>query len=346
MLIGMTYDLRDRYLGLGLGEEETAEFDSEETVAAIESGLGILGYDTERVGNLDDLVRALAGGRRWDMVFNIAEGLHGFGREAQVPALLDGYGIPYTFSDPLVLSLTLHKGMTKRVLRDLGVPTPDFAIVGAEDDLEHVGLEYPLFAKPVAEGTGKGISALSRIETPARLRAVCLSLIEAFQQPVLVERFLPGREFTVGILGTGDAARVLGVMEVILGGEAEADAYSYENKQKWEERVRYHLAADSTAFQAGETALRAWRGLGCRDAGRIDLRADAQGRPHFIEVNPLAGLHPGHSDLPILCRLAGMDYGDLLSGIMDSAVERIQKSASAATYTGVPKGRTARGGAF
>ncbi|VBB47115.1 conserved hypothetical protein [uncultured Desulfatiglans sp.] len=346
MLIGMTYDLRDRYLALGLDEQETAEFDSEETVAAIESGLRRLGHETERIGNLDDLVRALASGRHWDMVFNIAEGLYGFGREAQVPALLDGYGIPYTFSDPLVLSLTLHKGMTKRVLRDLGVPTPDFAMVGAEADLKSIALEYPLFAKPVAEGTGKGISALSRIENAAELRYVCLNLIAAFDQPVLVERFLPGREFTVGILGTGEAARVLGVMEVILGGEAEADAYSYENKQKWEERVSYRLAADPTALQAGETALRAWRGLGCRDAGRIDLRADARGRPHFIEVNPLAGLHPGHSDLPILCRLAGVTYGDLLRGIMDSVAERIPESASAARCTDVPEGRTAHGGAF
>ena len=122
MKIGLTYDLRSEYLKMGYSELETAEFDRDDTIEAIESTLHELGYETERIGHAKQLAKALTTGKRWDLVFNIAEGLHGIGREAQVPALLDLYEIPYTFSDPLVMSLTLHKGLTKRVLRDAGVP--------------------------------------------------------------------------------------------------------------------------------------------------------------------------------------------------------------------------------
>jgi D-alanine-D-alanine ligase len=150
------------------------------------------------------------------MVFNIAEGLKGFGREALVPALLDAYGIPYTFSDPMVLALTLHKGMTKRVVRDLGVPTPDFFVWDKGVGMNAHHLKFPLFAKPVAEGTGKGITARSKISNQKELEAVCRDLQEIFKQPVLVEAFLPGREFTGGILGSGHQAAAVGVLEVVL----------------------------------------------------------------------------------------------------------------------------------
>ena len=164
MKVGITYDLRDEYLKLGYSEEETAEFDKDSTISAIEDTLIELGHTTERIGNIWDLSKKLLDGKSWDLVFNIAEGLRGIGREAQVPALLDAYNIPYTFSDPLVLALSLHKGMTKRVLRDLGIPTPNFYEVKSIEDIDKVNLEYPLFAKPIAEGTGKGIHADSKIK--------------------------------------------------------------------------------------------------------------------------------------------------------------------------------------
>jgi len=323
MMIGITYDLRDDYLAEGYGEEETAEFDHPRTIAAIEETLQSLGYETDRIGHLRALVRRLAAGDRWDLVFNIAEGLRGFGREAQVPALLDAWEIPYTFSDPLVLSLTLHKGMTKRVVRDLGIATPDFAVVGTPEEAAAVDLPFPLFAKPVAEGTGKGVTAASKITDRNELTRICRNLLATFHQPVLVETFLPGREFTVGIIGTGAEAFVPGVLEVFLTAKAEKEAYSYANKEDWHGRIEYRLADDAMALAAREAALAAWRGLGCRDGGRIDLRADADGTPNFIEVNPLAGLRPGHSDFPILCELAGMPYRDLIDGIMRSALKRI-----------------------
>ncbi|MDD3642009.1 MAG: D-alanine--D-alanine ligase [Candidatus Krumholzibacteria bacterium] len=323
MKIGITYDLRQDYLDLGYGEEETAEFDRPDTIDAVERALRALGHRTDRIGNVQALTRRLAAGDRWDLVFNIAEGLNGIGREAQVPALLDAWGIPYTFSDPLVLSLTLHKGMTKRVVRDLGIPTPDFAEVREIGDVEAVDLPYPLFAKPVAEGTGKGIDGASMIADPARLREVCARLLRDYRQPVLVETFLPGREFTVGIAGTGAKARAVGTIEVVLGENAERHAYSYENKERCEELVEYVLVDDDESHRAEATALRAWRGLGCRDAGRVDLRSDASGTPCFIEVNPLAGIHPEHSDLPIICAKRGIPYARLFEWIIESASERI-----------------------
>lgn len=369
MLIGLTYDLRADYLTLGHGEEETAEFDKPETVDAIAAALRELGFTPLRIGHVRALTAFLAEGGRADLVFNIAEGWRGVGREAQVPALLDAWDIPYVFSDPLVLALTLHKAMTKRVIRDHGLPTPDFAVIESLEELPEADgsgqaagpggrggqaravepngsvrrggaagpigrrgapLPYPLFAKPVAEGTGKGVSAASRIRSPAELRRVCADLLERFRQPVLVETYLPGREFTVGLTGTGPEARVLGVMEIALRAGADQAGYSYRNKQRYESLAAYGLLHpdDPAARDAAGLALAAWRALGCRDGGRVDVRQDAAGRASFIEVNPLAGLDPVHSDLPILARLAGVSFLDLIDRIMRSALRRLDRPRS------------------
>jgi D-alanine-D-alanine ligase len=156
MTIGLTYDLRSEYLAEGFSEEETAEFDRDDTIAAIETTIRSLGYQTERIGHSRQLAAALVAGRRWDLVFNIAEGMHGIGREAQVPALLDMYRIPYTFSDPLVMSLTLHKGMTKRVIRDAGVPTADFHVAETPEDARAVTFCTALFRKTGGRGNRQG----------------------------------------------------------------------------------------------------------------------------------------------------------------------------------------------
>lgn len=324
MRIGLTFDLRQAYLDMGYGEEETAEFDQIGTIDAIDQTLQELEYQTDRIGHIFNLTQRLASGERWDLVFNIAEGLHGIGREAQVPALLDAYQIPYTFSDPLVLALTLHKGTTKRVLRDLGIPTPPFAEVQSVGDIENVNLPFPLFAKPIAEGTGKGITSFSKIHNQDELEKTCVELLAQYCQPVLVEQYLPGREFTVGIVGTGEHARSVGIIEVILKNNAEQFAYSYINKEECEERVMYQPVDDALAKEAERMALLAWRGLECRDAGRVDLRVDEQGVPNVMELNPLAGLHPQHSDLPIICTFYGISYRRLFEMILSSALTRVR----------------------
>ncbi|MFH1671996.1 MAG: D-alanine--D-alanine ligase [Pseudomonadota bacterium] len=327
MKIGLTYDLRSEYLAVGFSEEETAEFDRDDTVEAIERALESLGHRTERIGNVKRLIERLATGDRWDLVFNIAEGLLGIGREAQVPAVLDAYDIAYTFSDPLVMSLTLHKGITKRVIRDAGLPTAEFEVVTVVEDVELVRFSPPYFIKPVAEGTSKGVGPSSVVRRREDLADRCAAMLTAYRQPVLVEQFLPGREFTVGILGTCRDAEVLGTVEVCLRAGAEPEAYSYINKKRYEALVEYCLVdsgKDSVVKEAETVALESWRVLGCRDAGRVDLRCDAEGRPVFIEVNPLAGLHPEHSDLPIIGRRTGMSYGELVRRIVNSAVTRLR----------------------
>jgi D-alanine-D-alanine ligase len=320
--VGLTYDLRSEWLSEGYSELETAEFDREETVAAVESALRNEGLLTERIGNYRGLMAALGAGKRWDLVFNFCEGMYGLGREALVPALLDAYRIPYTFSDAVVLAVSLHKGFTKHVVRDAGVPTPDFAVVESGGDIENVKLRYPLFAKPIAEGTGKGITAESRIGSVEELRRICESLLDAYHQPVLVEEYLPGREFTSAIIGTGAEARVVGTMEIIPLSTADANAYTYMNKEYCDDRVRYELARGPEADACARLALNAWKALGARDAGRVDMRMDAKGKPSFIEANPLAGLHPVHSDLPIICTMVGIRYQDLIGAVVVSARKR------------------------
>jgi D-alanine-D-alanine ligase len=320
--VGFTYDLRDAWLAEGLSEEATAEFDSIGTIDAISDHLSTRGFLVERIGHHRALVARLAAGERWDLVFNICEGLAGFGREALVPALCEAYGIPCVFSDSLVLALALHKGHAKRVVRDAGVPTAPFAVVEHPRDLAAIDLPFPVFAKPIAEGTGKGVERASRCSSRTALARTCRDLLVRFRQPVLVETYLPGREFTVGIVGTGLQARAIAAMEVRLNPTAHGGVYGLETKEDWHGRVDYAIATDATARAAEAVALAAWRALGCRDGGRIDLRCDARGAPQFLEVNPLAGLNPAHSDLPILARLAGYDFAWLMDRILDSALAR------------------------
>jgi len=322
MEIGLTYDLRTDYLKEGYSEEETAEFDKESTIADIERALHHLGYSTERIGNVRQLTCRLVRGDRWDMVFNICEGLYGIGRESQVPAILDAYNIPYTFSDPLVLSLTLHKGMTKRVIRDGGIPTPDFAVVETDKDIDQVNLLYPLFVKPNAEGSGRGITFNSKVRNQEELRANCKDLWNSGIHSLLIETYLPGREFTVGILGTGRESFTVGLMEVIFRSNAADSIYSYDMKTNYEDFMDYQLPEKEITSRCCEMALNSWKILGCRDGGRVDVRLDAAGVPNFLEVNPLAGLNETSSDLPILARMNGFEYNFIIKTIMESAKKR------------------------
>jgi D-alanine-D-alanine ligase len=336
LTIGLVYDLRDDYVAQGFTEEQVAEFDSAATIAALDETLQSLGFTVERIGRGLALAQQLAAGKRWDLVFNFAEGLHGRSREAQVPALLEMYGVPYTFSDPLVCALTLDKAMTKRVIQSAGLHTPRFRVVGSSRDIDSVDLGFPLFAKPLAEGTGKGVDEHSRIDSPQALRQVCGRLLERFRQPVLVEEYLPGREFTTAILGTGPEAAVVGTMEFSIHQDAPAQDYSYTVKEQCEQFVTYFPMPKGTLRQEVEAlALGAHRVLECRDTSRVDIRLDALGRPAFIEINPLPGMHPTHSDLPMIATQEGMAYEELIGRIVRSALARqestpcrVEKSAS------------------
>jgi len=322
MRVGVTFDLRADYLAMGLGEEETAEFDAPETIDAICEALTNLGQQPVRVGGMRRLAEALVRGERFDAVFNICEGMKGAAREAQVPALLDAYEIPYVFSDALTLALSLDKAMAKHVVRDHGVRTPDFAVLERAADAQQITLAPPLFVKPLCEGSGKGIDGRSLVNDARELHAVVASLIERFHQPVLVEEFVGGREFTVGITGTGDDAEVLGVTEICRTDKFIGEGYGYRNKEYWEDKVVIRLCEDGAARSAGEVALAAWRALRCRDGGRVDIRNDDRGNPNFIEANPLAGLRPDYSDLCFIANFKGISYDDLIGKIWVSFLRR------------------------
>jgi D-alanine-D-alanine ligase len=324
MRIGIAYDLRDDYRAMGMSEEETAEFDALETIDAIDEVLSDLGYEVCRIGNVQALMAKLVAGERWDAVFNFCEGIRGSAREAQVPCILDVYGIPYVFSDALTMATTLEKSTAKRIVRDQGVATADFALIEKPADIAKVNLPFPIFLKPVAEGSGKGVNARSKVEDKKALSAVARELLKQYKQPVLAETFLSGREFTVGITGTGEDAKVLGSTEIVPKAGWVGDGYGFENKDAgWEERVEIVRASHlPEAKAAGAVALAAWRALRCRDGGRIDIRCDAHGKPHFIEVNPIAGLRPNHSDLCFIAEYEGVSYAQLLGRIMESFLKR------------------------
>jgi D-alanine-D-alanine ligase len=332
MRVALVYDLRDEYRALGYSEEEIAEFDSAGTIDALAAALEELGCEAVRVGRGQALAARLVAGERFDLVFSIAEGLKGRSREAQVPALCELFDQPYLFSDPLTLAAALDKGVAKRLVRDAGVPTPAFQVAEKSASEFACWTGFPAFVKPLAEGTGKGCEAASLVHDRAQLEAAAARVIERYRQPALVEHYLPGREFTVGIVGNGDNARVLGVCEIILRDNAEANVYSLHNKELCEELVTYAPASDPEALLAGERALHAYRALECRDAARIDFRSDAKGEPYFLEANPLAGLNPWHSDLPILAAQNGIAFTPLIGMIIDAGLARYGLSRGARAH--------------
>ncbi|HNW57874.1 MAG TPA: hypothetical protein PLR88_11020 [Bacteroidales bacterium] len=320
MKIGLTFDLRSWYIDRGYSMEETAEFDKQETVDALENSLKMMGYETEPIGNTFQLIEALAKGKRWDIVFNITEGLYGDGRESVVPAILDQYKIPYVFSGPVIMGLSLNKHIAKLVVAAAGVPVSPGCLATELKDLDRCSLKYPLFVKPVSEGTGKGITEKSIVNSPVELHAMVEWILSEFNQPALIEEYLPGREFTVGIVGSGDEAVAIGGMEVICANNLP---YSVEVKENYQNYCKYAPLSDDIIDECKSVALRAWKALGAVDAGRIDLKADRDNRICFIEANPLAGLNPVHSDLPILSRMYGVEYQTLMEMIMKSAIKRI-----------------------
>lgn len=321
--IGLCYDLKEDYLRAGFAAEDVLEFDSEDTVAGLRDALTDLGHAVERIGRGGELARRLVAGERWDLVFNICEGVWGRSREAQVPALCELFDQPYTFGDPLTCAVTLDKAVAKRIVRDHGLPTAPFVVVGSPEEARAVDLPVPLFLKPVAEGSSKGVNQYSLVRRHDEVASACRTMLAQYRQPVLVEVFLPGREVTVGVLGHGATARVVGVMEVSFTAKAEAAAYTALNKEEYLERIAYRLLADDPlAEPARALALAVFAVLGCRDAARVDLRCDAAGNLNFLEVNPLPGINHVRSDLPIMARLAGVPYRELIGAIVDSARAR------------------------
>lgn len=329
MEIGLTFDLRTDHSELAKSSpaDWDAEFDSPETIDFLENTLRALGFRTRRIGNVRQLAHFLSEGGSVDLVFNTAEGIALRSREAQVPALLDAFGVSYTFSDPLTMALCLDKAMTKRIWQGNGLPTTDFVVVESGGigwsmaTMARLG-GFPLFVKPLHEGSAKGIDERSIVTSWDECVRRCSEITGRYAQPAIVEPFLPGKEFTIGILGSGRDVEVLGVAEIVVRG-LDRGVYGFLEKEDSEHRVDYRdVPPGQLRDRVVAIARAAYLSVDCRDAGRVDMRLDADGEPKLLEINPLPGLHPTHSDLPMIATLARVTYPDLIGRIVRSAIQR------------------------
>jgi len=318
-----------------------AEYDSMETVEALEEALLAGGHQVvllEADETLLDTVRRAAP----DICFNIAEGLKGDARESHVPALLEMLGIPYTGSKVLAHAISLDKAMTKRIWRDAGLPTSPFQVFQGHDQMLDPQLAFPLFVKPLHEGTGMGINADSIVHSEADLRRQVRWILETYRQPALVERYLPGREFTVGLIGNRRTGRlwrwdhlydergyhVFPVLEIdaqVGAGHGLYNAASKAYSPGEGGAPLYLCPADipaSLETRLKQLALEAFEAVGALDLGRVDFRLGDDGQPYLLEINTLPGLNPRVSDLCIMAQAEGLHYTALINEILDLAVER------------------------
>ncbi len=310
-----------------------AEWDDIHTISAVEAALATRHQVSLVNADLDafEKLRHL----KPDLVFNIAEGLHGASREAQMPALFEMLSLPYTGSDPATLCLCLDKRRTKEILSQYQVPTPRFWIVDSPIELPK-RLTYPLMVKPPLEGSSKGVTDKALVSNRQELVRQVAWVVEHYQQSALVEEFLPGREFTVALLGNGDEVRVLPIVEINFAALPAGvnPIYSYEAKWVWdtEEDPLQIFSCPANLepllqHQIEDVCRRAFKALGCRDWCRIDVRLDAGGHPQIIELNPLPGILPRpeqNSCFPKAARAAGITYDQLILSVADAASARQQ----------------------
>ncbi|MEQ1566124.1 MAG: hypothetical protein ABMA64_10840 [Myxococcota bacterium] len=324
--------------------EAWAELDSRATVDAIVGALTRAGHEATFFEGDLSLVQRLPAFRP-DLCFNLCEGHYGDSRESHVPSILEMLRLPYTGAGVLALAVTLDKPTTKRILATHGVPTPEFQVFDRPDAPLSPTLAFPLISKPAHEGSGMGVASTSVARDEAELRVAVARTIEQFRQPALVERFIPGREVTIGLVGNVgapapvdgpwaslpciDGVCVLPIYELLF---RDAGAYTGAVKGAWvgdwSQGVHYRCPAElacSAVEDLYELAVSTFVATGCRDVARVDLRLDAsQGdRPYVLEINALPGLAPGWSDLCLEALAAGIDYDALIRGITDAAIRRV-----------------------
>ena len=271
---------------------------------------------------------------RPDIVFNIAEGFNGLSREAQIPSMLDMLQIPYTGSDPLTLATCLDKARTKEILSYYKIPNPNFVIVESFDEIDRTNLKFPLIAKPIQEGSSKGIFSSSFVRNKKELTSEVERILTEYNQPALLEEFLPGREFTVAVLGNGSEAEVLPIVEINYGEFPEDFVPIYSYEAKWildtkEDPLDVFTCpaklSPELESEIKSNVLKAYKTLRCRDWSRVDVRLDSEGRANIIEINPLPGILPNpeeNSCFPKAARSAGLNYNDMINKVLYSAAKR------------------------
>lgn len=309
-----------------------AEWDTAETINAVRAALEERSPVLMVEAN-EDAFETLRAGHP-SFVFNIAEGLYGPSREAQVPAMLEMLNIPYLGSDPLTLGICLDKARAKEILSYHGIPTAPFRVVSSLEELDDLRVMFPVMVKPLHEGSSKGIYDSCVVRSVDGLVSEVETVLGVYHEPALVEEFLPGREFTVAVLGNGSRARILPIVEIKFDALPEGvnPIYSYEAKWIWDQSDRPLEIFDCPAHlddvlrtEIESISLRAYHILRCRDWSRIDVRLDAQGRPHILEINPLPGILPKPEDnscFPKAARACGLSYNQLINSVLDIAMTR------------------------
>lgn len=322
--VGILFNCK-RHTG-GDSPDAEAEYDSIDTVYAIRDILASAGMQTVLLECDQTLPRRLSE-TRIDFAFNIAEGRSGRGREAEVPALLNLMGIPFTGSDETALCIALDKALCKRLLSTYRIRTPRYQILSRERDLRPGRLHFPVIVKPNAEGSSKGIPDACVASGAEELRALVGRELGLYGGSVLVEEYIAGREFTVGLLGNGENLRVFPPMEIVFrkNTSGEYRIYSFEVKQDYKQFVDYECPAKLDPMVERDMvtmARRAFEALGCHDFGRVDFRLAEDGTPYFIEINPLPGLAPGYSDYPMLAEFSGVPYRELVLSVLRAGLDR------------------------
>jgi len=321
--VGLTYNVKSEFvLQPGDPPDLNAEFDHDETITYIEQAVREGGHEVVRIGSARRLLEQKAR-LNVDIVFNIAEGYEGRNRESQVPILLEMMGIPFVGADGLTLGLTLDKVLTKKVLIAEGIPTPRFVEVHDPDTLWTVALSYPLIVKLRYEGSSKGLSEKSLVNTPKELREQVRWLTETYHgSPLFIEEFIEGNEFTVAIIGN-ESPEVYPVCQISLDGETELGRkfFTFAYLRAGSDYVCPAPIPEPLARAMQELALRTYQAVDCRDFGRVDFRVDRQGRPYVLEINPLPSLST-EDVFNYIAKTRGMTHSHIINRILDTALVR------------------------
>lgn len=321
--VGLTYNLKTGVQTLN--EDDQAELDDWETVNKIKEALDSAGCEVHLLEATSNIINTIQS-ESIDIVFNFAEGLKGRGREAQIPALLNLLSIPFTGSDETTLAVALDKALAKKIVAHENIKTANFQVFFSKKDKLKKGLKFPLIVKPNAEGSSKGIIDTSIANNQDELYSLVIRIIDHYNQPALVEEYIDGREFTVGILGNGEDIEILPIMEINFNDDKGKGFYSYRVKKHSIDLVSYTCPANLTAEEERSIkkfAKKVYNALQCNDVARIDLRlSKMDNKPYFIEINPLPGLVDGFSDLTLIAKAAGMKYEDLIVRILNEALKR------------------------
>jgi len=322
--IGFTYDLKSDHPEMpGAPEDALAELDVEETIDIVAKALESGGHRVERIGNVRRLLERLPG-LDVDIVFNICEGLGHRSREAEVPMLLDVFGVPYVGSDGLTLSLTLDKVMAKKAFVADGVPTPRSFMANGKFSLKDLnGMRFPVIVKPCHEGSSKGIGEDSIVRKKKDLKPRIREVHRLYRQPAIVEEFVRGSEFTVLVIGN-EEPEALEPVQVQIGGLLDLGDLMYTWRRLMSTDIAYICPIKKPAGLRRKLcamAVAAYRSVDCRDFGRVDFRVDEEGRPFVLEVNPLPSLSD-EDVFPMIARAHGWTYEELLLKIVDIARKR------------------------